>query len=276
MNIDINQILTTAGEAVILYAPKVVGALIVLVVGWLVIGWIVKRIRAFFKRSDFDPALETFLQSFIGTLLKVILIVIVISMLGVQTSSLIAVLGAASLAVGLALQGSLSNFAGGVLILIFKPFKVGDFIEAQSVSGKVKEIQIFNTILASIDNKKIVIPNGNLSNDVVINFTAADARRIDLMIGIGYGDEIKKAKDIVRKILEEMDLVISGDDSKKHIIGVGNLNDSTVDLDVRFWVKTDDYLTAKHEFVERLKLEFDAQGVSIPYPQTDVHIIEKK
>ena len=250
-------------------APKLAGAIVVLVVGWMAIGWFKKRIHRFFLKSEFDEALETFIESFVTMALRVVLIVFVVSILGVQTSSLVALLGAAGLAVGLALQGSLSNFAGGVLVLVFKPFQVGDYIEAQDVSGTVKKIEIFNTILATLDNKKVVLPNGNLSNDVIINYTHAKTRREDIIIGIGYGDDIAKARSIILDLIAGYELAL-GD--PEPTVGVSELGDSSVNLQVRFWVRTDDYLTAKYWFLEQVKQSFDQAGISIPFPQMDVHM----
>jgi len=251
------------------FTPKLISAIAVLVIGFYVIGLFQKQLQRFFDRAEFDEALETFLHSFIGMLLKLILVVIAVTMLGVQTSSLVAVLGAATLAVGLALQGSLANFAGGVLILIFKPFRVGDMIEAQGVLGRVKKIEIFNTVLSSPDNKKFILPNGNLSNDVIINHTAADKRRLDLVVGIGYEDDMKKARDCIEEVLGGMDSVLQNEGSS---VGVGNLGASSVDIEVRFWVPTSEYINARYEFTEAIKNKLDEEGVSIPYPQMDIHV----
>lgn len=249
--------------------PKIIGAAIVLVVGWIAIGWFKKRIHRFFLKAEFDQALETFIESFVTMALRVILVVFVVSILGVQTSSLVALLGAAGLAIGLALQGSLANFAGGVLILVFKPFRVGDYIEAQDASGTVKKIEIFNTILATLDNKKVVLPNGNLSNNTITNYTFATTRRQDIIIGIGYGDDIEKACGIIKDLLANKEMVHK---EPEPTVGVSNLGESAVELQVRFWVETDLYLDAQYWFLKEVKQAFDKEGISIPFPQMDVHM----
>lgn len=254
-------------------APVVAGALAVLVIGWIAIGWFKKYVHFFFKRHDFDPAVETFLESFIGIALKIILVVIVVSMLGVQTSSLIAVLGAMSLAVGFALQGSLANFAGGILILVFKPFRVGDYIEAQGESGTVKKIEIFNTILSTLDNKKVVLPNGNLANDVMVNYTFANSRREDIIVGISYEDDLQKAKKIIIDLISSHDTVIS---DPEPTVGVSNLGEYSVDIQVRFWVPTDDYLDMKYWFLENIKEKFAEAGITIPYPHREIRMCDAR
>ena len=254
-------------------APMVIGALAVLVIGWIAIGWFKRYVRVFFRRADFDPAVETFLESFIGIALKIILIVIVVSMLGVQTSSLIAILGAMSLAVGFALQGSLANFAGGVLILVFKPFRVGDYIEAQGEAGTVKKIEIFNTILSTLDNKKVVLPNGNLANDVMVNYTYARQRREDIIVGISYDDDVTQAKEIILELIGENDKIIF---DPEPTVGVSNLGEYSVDIQVRFWVPTDDYLDMKYWFLENIKERFAKAGISIPYPHREIRMCDAR
>ncbi|NCP67245.1 mechanosensitive ion channel [bacterium] len=253
------------------YTPKFISAIVVLVIGWIAIGFVMRGLRRFFNRVHLDPALESFIMSFSGVMLKIVLLVVVATMFGVQTTSLVALLGAAGLAVGLALQGSLSNFAGGVLILFFKPFKLGDYIEAQGVSGTVNNIQIFNTILKTPDNKTIVLPNGNLANDVLTNYSTEPFRRLDFTFGIGYGDDIKLAKDLLEKNVVKDERVISDDPDRKPQIVVGNLGESSVDIFCRVWVKTDDYWNIFFEKNEAVKEAFDKNGISIPFPQQDVH-----
>lgn len=253
------------------YSPKFIAAILVLIVGWIAIGFINRGVRRFFNRVNLDEALETFIMSLTGITLKIILLVIVATMFGVQTTSLVALLGAAGLAVGLALQGSLSNFAGGVLILVFKPFKIGDYIEAQGEGGTVKTIQIFNTVLNTPDNKVIVLPNGNLANDVIVNYTDQKHRRLDLVFGIGYNDDIKLAKKTLEEVVVSDDRVLKQKADHQPQIVVGNLGESSVDIWCRVWVKTDDYWDLKFEKLEAVKEAFDKKGISIPYPQRDVH-----
>jgi len=253
------------------YAPKFVSAIVVLIVGWIIIGFVMRGLRRFFNRVNLDPALESFILSLSGIGLKIILLVVVATMFGVQTTSLVALLGAAGLAIGLALQGSLSNFAGGVLILVFKPFKIGDYIEAQGVGGTVRNIQIFNTILNTPDNKILILPNGNLANDVITNYTDQKHRRVDFVFGIGYGDDIKLAKETLEEVVAGDKRVIKNNNDRLPQIVVGNLGDSSVDIWCRVWVKTDDYWDLKFEKLEAVKIAFDAKGISIPFPQRDVH-----
>jgi small conductance mechanosensitive channel len=252
------------------YTPKFIAAIVVLIVGWIIIGFIQRGIRRFFDRVHLDEALESFIMSLTGVALKIILLVIVATMFGVQTTSLVALMGAAGLAVGLALQGSLSNFAGGVLILFFKPFKIGDYIEAQGVGGTVKTIQIFNTVLNTPDNKILILPNGNLANDVITNYTDQNHRRLDLVFGIGYNDDIKLARKILEDVVVKDKRVLTQKNYDPQIV-VGNLGESSVDIWCRVWVKTDDYWSLKFDKLEAVKEAFDKNGVSIPFPQRDVH-----
>ncbi|QLG44526.1 mechanosensitive ion channel family protein [Costertonia aggregata] len=248
--------------------PSLVLAIILLIVGTYIIRLINKLVRKFFQKKDYDPSLETFLQSFISIALKIILFVLVITQLGVQSSSLVAIIGAAGLAIGLALQGSLSNFAGGVLILLFKPFKVGDFISAQGVDGTVKEISIFTTKLNTFGNQVAIIPNGQLSNNNIINYNAESTRRDKIDVGIGYGSNIKKAKDILLQICAENENILKEPAPEVY---VGELADSSVNLTLRFWANNDVFWSAHFYVMEELKHRFDAENIEIPFPQRDIH-----
>ncbi|MCX2719056.1 mechanosensitive ion channel family protein [Lentiprolixibacter aurantiacus] len=250
------------------FLPDLITAVIILVVGLWVIRFLNHIVRRFFDKKDFDPALETFLQSFIKISLKVILFVLVITQLGVKSSSLVAMLGAAGLAVGLALQGSLANFAGGVLILIFKPFRVGDFISAQGVDGTVKEISIFTTKLNTFGNQLAIIPNGQLSNNNIINYNAEDKRRDKIEVGISYSSNIKKAKDILLEICSQYENIL--EDPAPEVY-VGELADSAVVLSLRFWAANENFWAAHFHVMETLKYRFDEAGIEIPFPQIDVH-----
>ena len=256
-----------------IYAPKVIGALVVLLIGLWIVNRIVGLIDKYFTKKAYEETLTKFLVSLANVLLKVILFISVAQMVGVETTSFVAILGAAGLAVGLALQGSLGNFAGSVLLLIFRPFKVGDVIEAQGELGVVKEIQMFCTILRSLDNKKVIIPNGPLAGGIVKNLSAEDTRRVDLVFGIGYGDDIKKAKELLLKITSEDTRVLT---EPKTVVAVSELGDSSVNFVCRPWVKTEDYWDFYFDTVEKVKLEFDKNGISIPFPQRDVHIYNEK
>ncbi len=250
-------------------AMNILVALIILFGGLYVIRFINRMIRKFFQKKDYDLALESFLQSFISIALKIILFVLVITQLGVQSSSLIAIVGAAGLAIGLALQGSLSNFAGGVLLLLFKPFKVGDFISAQGVDGSVKEITIFYTKLTTFGNQVAIIPNGKLSNDNVINYNALSARRDNVKVGIGYGSNIKTAKEILLQICADNENISKEPAPEVYVDGLG---DSSVDLTLRFWADTSVFWAAHFYVLEETKSRFDAAGIEIPFPQRDVHM----
>ena len=249
--------------------PDVVMAVIILIVGLWVIKFINRLVRRFFDKADYDPTLETFLQSFIRIGLKVVLFVLVVTQLGIKSSSLVAIVGAAGLAIGLALQGSLSNFAGGVLILLFKPFRVGDFISAQGVDGTVKEISIFTTKLNTFGNQVAIIPNGQLSNNNIINYNAESTRRDKIDIGIGYGSNIKKAKDILLKICMDNEDILKEPVPEVY---VGELADSSVNLTLRFWANNDVFWAAHFYVMEEIKLQFDEAGIEIPFPQRDIHM----
>ena len=254
------------------FLPNLITALILLVVGLWVIRLINGLVRRFFERKDYDEALETFLQSFIKMGLKFLLFVLVVTQLGVKSSSLVAMVGAAGLAVGLALQGSLANFAGGVLILLFKPFRVGDFISAQGVDGTVKEINIFTTKVNTFGNQVAIIPNGKLSNENIINFNSEKTRRNKIEVGIGYGSDIRKAKEILLNICQE-DVRILPTPAPE--VYVAELADSSVNLSLRFWANNEDFWAAHFHVMETLKARFDEEGIEIPFPQRDVHLVGK-
>ncbi|BFP40085.1 mechanosensitive ion channel family protein [Flavobacteriaceae bacterium GF1] len=250
--------------------PNLILAVIILIVGLWVIKFINKIVRKFFDRRDYDLALESFLQSFIKITLKVLLAVLVVTQLGVKTSSLIAMLGAAGLAIGLALQGSLANFAGGVLILLFKPFKVGDWISAQGVDGSVKEISIFNTKLNTFGNQIAIVPNGILANGNIVNYSAEPNRRENYKVGIGYGSNIKVAKEILLDICAQDDRILKDPAPEVY---VDSLGDSSVNLTLRFWAPNDVFWPARFDLIEQSKLRFDEAGIEIPFPQRVVHQI---
>jgi len=251
------------------YLPKLVLAIIVFLVGLKIAGWVANLTDKGMKKKGLEATLRKFLKSFLSISLKIVLIITVISMLGVQTTSFIALIGAAGLAVGLALQGSLSNFAGGVLIAIFKPYVVGDVIEAQGYKGKVNELSIFNTILKTPDNQTIIIPNGQLSNGSIVNFSSESTRRVDMVFGIGYDDDIKTAEKILKEIVESHTKVMK---DPAPFIKLSELADSSVNFAVRPWAKGSDYWDVYFDITRDVKLKFDAAGISIPYPQTDVHL----
>ena len=261
------ELVDQAITLVMAYAPKVVLAIITLIVGMWLVNRFVRLLDS--KLGKKDPTLNTFLCGLLSAILKILLLISVASMVGIATTSFIAIIGAAGLAIGLALQGSLGNFAGGVLILIFKPFKVGDVIEAQGYLGSVVEISILYTIVNTFDNRRIIIPNGDLSNSSLTNLSAYPTRRCDMSFGIGYGDDIDKAKATIKRLVEEDERSLK---DPEPMIVVGGLGDSSVDLTVRVWTKYADLWPFYWDMQERVKKAFDAEGISIPFPQRDMHM----
>ncbi|MDY7025643.1 MAG: mechanosensitive ion channel [Pseudomonadota bacterium] len=265
--------LIEAGDAIIKWIPDLLFAVLVLVVGL----WVAKRLRNLVQRGlekrNADPTLTSFLDSFLSATFKAIVIIMAATMLGIKTASIIAALGAAGLAVGLALQGSLSNLAGGVLILFFKPFKVGDIIEAQGVNGTVERIQIFNTIVRTFTNEEVFIPNGSLANDVIKNYSSTPTRRIDLKFGIGYDDDMSQAKAAVKQVIDRCEYILN---EPEPVIAISGHADSYVEIDVRIWVKNGDMLKTRFYMFEEVKKAFDEQNISIPFPQQDLYIKEMK
>jgi small conductance mechanosensitive channel len=251
------------------HGPAGLKALVILVVGWLVAKFLKGLVRRLMVRSGVDPTLIGFCASITYMVLMVLVVVSALGKLGVQTTSFIAVIAAAGLAVGFALQGSLGNFAAGVLLIAFRPFKVGDFIEAGGTSGAVEEIQVFATTLKTPDNKAITVPNAAITGGNIINYSAKPVRRVDMVFGIGYGDDIKRAKEVIQGILTKDSRILK---EPEPTIAVSELADSSVNIAVRPWVKTADYWGVFFDTTEAVKLEFDAQGITIPYPQQDVHM----
>lgn len=250
------------------FMPNLILAIIIFVVGWWVIRFMNRLVHRFFEKKDYEPTLESFIQSFINIALKVLLFVVVVTQLGVKSSSLVAMIGTAGLAIGLALQGSLANFAGGVLILIFKPFKVGDWISAQELEGAVKQITIFSTKLNTFGNQVAIIPNGQLSNGNIVNYNMEDIRRDKFDVGIGYGSNIKHAKEILLQICAENPDILTDPAPEVY---VGELGDSSVNLTLRFWAKNEVFWAAHFHVIEESKLRFDADGIEIPFPQRVIH-----
>lgn len=263
-------VLSQVQEWLMTHGWGILSALLTLIVGFWIIGLISKMVKRALDRGRVDESLRRFLVSIVSVLLKVMLLISVASMVGIETTSFVAVIGAAGLAVGLALQGSLANFAGGVLILLFKPYKVGDFIDAQGVLGAVREIQVFNTVLKTGDNKTIIIPNGAISNGIITNFSTEATRRVDMVFGIGYGDDIQKAKDVLRRLIKEDERMFHSPDP---VVVVSELADSSVNITVRVWVNSGDYWSVYFDMQEKVKQEFDKEKISIPFPQRDVHMV---
>ncbi|WP_299432944.1 mechanosensitive ion channel domain-containing protein [uncultured Aquimarina sp.] len=266
---DIQKWLDKGLDFIIDFGPKVIGAILIWIIGSWIIKKMMKGISKLMTVRNYDESLQKFLTNLLGWLLKILLILAVFGTVGVNTTSFAAILAAAGLAVGLALQGSLANFAGGVLIMIFKPFKIGDLIEAQGVLGVVKEIEIFTTKLSTPENKEAIVPNGTLSNGNIINYTSHGTLRVDLNIGIGYGDDIKKAKDVIMKVLTDNPKVLK---DPAPTVAVSELGDNAINLVVRPFANVADYWDVYFEALEGSKNALDAAGISIPYPQRDVHI----
>jgi len=264
-----NQLVDQITDIALTYGPKLIAAIAV----WIIGGWVVKMlVRGFNKvleKSGTDPSLRPFLNGIVGGLLKVMLVITVLSMLGIQMTSFIAILGAAGLAVGMALSGTLQNFAGGVMILLFKPFKPGDVIDAQGHVGSVMEIQIFNTILKTPDNKTIIIPNGGLSTSSMVNFSTQETRRVDWTIGVGYGDDLDQARKTIQKLIDADERILK---DPAALIAVAELADSSVNFTVRVWVKAADYWGVYFDMNENVYNTFNKVGLNIPYPQMDVHL----
>ncbi len=254
-------------DMVIVWGPKVLLALILLIVGIIVINRIVRVMKRLMAKREMDATLIPFLSGLVNILLKTMLIISVIDIVGVKTTSFIAILGAAGLALGLALQGSLGNFAGGVLIIIFKPYKVGDYIEAQGEAGSVKSIQIFNTVLTTPDNVLKIIPNGAMSSGSITNYSAQETRRLDLVYGISYGDDLQKASDVLKEMAEADSRILS---DPEPFIAVKELADSSVNLLARVWCKKEDYWNINFDWQKDVKLRFDKEGLTFPFPQREV------
>ena len=256
-------------DAIIPFLQNLGIAILIYIIGF----WLVKRIVALVDKAmslrKFDEALQHFLLAILSTVLKFVIVLAAIDTLGVNTTSLLAVLGAAGLAVGLALKDSLSNFASGVMLIVFKPFGIGDFVEAGGVAGVVEKITVFNTIFRSGDNKEIIVPNSQIYGGTIVNVSAKPTRRIDMVFGIGYGDDMKQARQLMLDVINADERVLQ---DPAVVIAVNELADSSVNFVVRPWVKSADYWAVKWDLTEKIKETFDANGVSIPFPQQDVYM----
>lgn len=265
------NLMNKAYELLTFYGLKVIAAIVILIVGRWVAKIIEKVIQKVMAGRKIDPTITSFTGNLTYIALLAFVIVAALGQLGIQTTSFIAVIGAAGLAVGLALQGSLSNFAAGFMMIIFRPFKLGDYIEAAGVAGTVEKIQIFTTQLMTPDNKIIIIPNAKLTEGNIVNWSAKGTRRVDLEVGIGYGDDIDKARTIISAVLSEEDRILK---DPEPTIAVSALGDSSVNFVVRPWVVAADYWGVYFDLTEKIKKRFDAEGISIPFPQRDVHIYQ--
>lgn len=254
---------------VIPWGINITMALVIFIIGKFVVGIITKVVKKVMTKAKVDSILIGFIGSIVKTILMLFVVIASLNQLGVDTTSLIALIGAAGLAIGLSLQGTLQNLAAGVMLIIFRPFKSGDFIEAGGVTGTVEKIQIFNTIMRTGDNREIIVPNGSIFGGTITNFSARATRRVDMVFGIGYDDDIRKAKEIIKSVLDADSRILS---DPAPLIAVGELADSSVNFNVRPWCNSGDYWGIYFDAHENIKLAFDEQGISIPYPQMDIHM----
>lgn len=263
---EIWMMLKTTGVEFVMDA---IVAILIFYVGKWITGMVVRGVTRVMQKNDVDKTLETFVANLLRTVLLVFVIIAAINQLGVQTTSLIALLGAAGLAVGLALQGSLSNFAAGVLIVMFRPYKVGDWVEAAGISGAVEQVQILTTILKTGDNKQVIVPNSQIMSSIITNYSANETRRVDMVVGVSYDDDLDKVRKILEELIAAEDRIL---DDPACTIAVSELADSSVNFVCRPWVKTADYWGVKFDLTEAIKKRFDQDGVSIPFPQQDIHV----
>ncbi len=268
-NVDVNAVMEWLKTDGVAFGIDLIAAIIILIVGRIAVGFVVRAIRIGMRKNGIDKTLETFICNLVKWALMIVVIIAAISQLGIQTTSFVAIFGAAGLAVGLALQGSLSNFAAGVLIVLFRPYKAGDWIEAAGIAGAVEQVQILTTVLRTGDNKRVIVPNSQIMNSVITNYSANDTRRIDLVIGVGYDDDLDKTRRVLEEIVAADERVLKEPAPQ---IAVSELGASSVDFVVRPWVSTPDYWGTRFDLTETIKKRFDQEGISIPYPQQDVHL----
>ena len=251
------------------FAINIVTAIAIFYIGKMVIGAVVRGLRKVMQRQEVDKTLETFVCNLVRISLLVVVIIAAIGQLGVETTSFIAIFGAAGLAVGLALQGSLSNFAAGVLIVLFRPYRVGDYVEAAGIGGTIEQVQILTTVLRTPDNKQIIVPNSQIMNSIITNYSAKDTRRVDMVVGVSYDDNLDKVRKTLEELVGAEERIL---DDPACTIAVSELADSSVNFVVRPWVKSEDFWAVKFDLTEAIKKRFDADGISFPFPQRDVHV----
>ena len=257
------------GSTLVSFGKNIVIALLIFYVGKFVISLVVRALRKVMRKQEVDKTLETFVCNLVRVALMVVVVIAAIGALGIQTTSFIAIFGAAGLAVGLALQGSLSNFAAGVLIVLFRPYRVGDFIEAAGIAGAVEQVQILTTVLRTGDNKRIIVPNGQIMDSIITNYSANDTRRVDMVVGVSYSDDLDKVRATIQELINAEERIL---DDPAPTIAVSELADSSVNFVVRPWVKTADYWAVMFDLTEAIKKRFDQEGISFPFPQQDVHL----
>lgn len=266
---DTEQMSQMMDTYVVPWGINIVMALVIYIVGKIIVGILINIFGKVMARSKYDDMLIDFIKAIARAVLMLFVIIASLDQLGVDTTSLAAILAAAGLAIGLSLQGSLQNFAAGVMLLVFKPFKAGNFIEAGGATGVVKSISIFTTIMTTPDNKEIIVPNGAIYGGNITNYSAKETRRVDMVVGIGYDSDLKKAKEILNEMVAADDRILK---DPAPTVAVAELADSSVNFVVRPWVASADFWNVKFDFTEAVKLRFDAEGISIPFPQMDVHV----
>ena len=251
---------------------KIATALAIFFIGKFIIRLIMRALHKIMKKQDVEVTLETFVTDLVRTVLMIILVIATIGAMGVETTSFIAVFGAAGLAVGLALQGALSNFASGVLIVLFRPYRVGDFVEAAGIAGVVEQVQILTTVMQTGDNKQIIVPNSQIMDSIITNYSANDTRRVDMVVGVSYDDDLDKVRDTIKELIAADDRILTEPAPK---IAVSELADSSVNFIVRPWVNSADYWGVMFDLTEAIKKRFDKEGISFPFPQQDVHLYKQ-
>lgn len=254
---------------IVQFGKDVLIALLIFYIGRIVIGFVIRALHRVMQKQDVDKTLETFICNLARAALLIVVFIAAIGALGIQTTSFIAIFGAAGLAIGLALQGSLSNFAAGVLIVLFRPYRVGDFIEGAGIAGSVEQVQILTTVLKTGDNKQIIVPNSQIMDSIITNYSANDTRRIDMVVGVSYGDDLDKVRSTLESLISAEERILA---DPATTIAVSDLADSSVNFVVRPWVKSSDYWAVKFDLTEAIKKRFDAEGISFPFPQQDVHL----
>lgn len=274
LNVEVDN-LVRASQAwipmIMEYGSRVLLAVITLAIGWWLINKLTHKVGKLLALRNADLALQGFISSLANIILKVLLIVSVASMIGVETTSFVAAIGAAGLAIGLALQGSLANFAGGVLILLFRPFRIGDFIEAQGISGSVDSIQIFHTVLRTGDNKTVIVPNGNLSNGIITNYNRQPTRKVVFDVGVDYDADLQKAREVLLELAKDERVLAD----PAPVAVVSTLGDSAITLSLRVWVKTEDYWDVMFQFNELSRDRLKAAGIDIPFPQRVIRVVQE-
>ncbi len=273
MQVDINQILETITVWFTTYSIKIVAAILIFIIGKWLCRRITNLLTKIMEKNNIDVTLVKFLSSIVYYTLFIVVMIAVAGQLGINTTSFLTIIGAAGLAIALALKDSLANFASGVMLIMFRPIKIGDFVDVGGVTGTVQSIDIFNTTIHSPDNQKHIVPNASITSGVITNVTANDTRRVDLVIGIGYDDDIARAKGILEAIIKKEERILEDPATN---IAVSELGDSSVNFVVRPWVKTSDYWDVYFALTEEIKITFDKEGISIPYPQQDVHLFSEQ